>query len=301
MRMHDAQIDSDETLVEHLLRDQFPDWAGLPVRRLPSDGTDNAMYRLGDDLVARLPLIDWAVPQIEKERVWLPRIAPGLPLAIPEQVATGRPAHGYPWPWAVYRWIEGQNAHPDHFADAEQAAVDLAAFVQALRAVHLPEAPASPRAKPLAADDAAIRGAIEAVRDEFDARVLLEIWDAALAAPPWDGPRMLVHADLSDGNVLQRDGRLRAVIDFSAFGWGEPANDLDPAWGMFSGESRDAFRDALAPDDAAWARARGWAVKSVYGLVYYRNTNPGIVARCRRRLVALLEEFDTTRERAPSE
>jgi len=295
VRMHDAQVDSDETLVEHLLRDQYPEWASLPIRRLPSDGTDNAMYRLGDSLVARLPLIEWAVPQIEKERTWLPRIAPGLPLAIPEQLATGQPAHGYPWTWAVYRWIEGQNAHPDHLADAEQAAADLAAFVQALRALHFPEAPVSPRAQPLAADDSGIRRAIEAVRDEFDTRVLLEVWDAALAAPPWDGPPMLVHADLSDGNVLQRDGRLCAVIDFSAFGWGEPANDLDPAWGMFSGASRDAFRAALAPDDAAWARARGWAVKSVYGLVYYRTTNSGIVARCRRRLASLLEEIAAAR------
>jgi aminoglycoside phosphotransferase (APT) family kinase protein len=295
MRMHDAQVDSDEALVERLLRDQFPEWASLPIRRLPSDGTDNSMYRLGPNLVARLPLIDWAVAQIEKESTWLARIAPGLPLAIPEHLVTGQPGRGYPWPWAVYRWIDGQNAHPDHLANAEQAAVHLAAFVRALRALDFPEAPESPRAKSLAADDAAIRGAIEAVRDEFDTRVLLEIWDAALAAPPWDGAPLLVHADLSDGNVLQRDGQLCAVIDFSAFGWGEPANDLEPAWGMFAGASRNAFRDALAPDDATWARGRGWAVKSVYGLVYYRTTNPGIVARCRRRLASLLEEFDAAR------
>ncbi len=295
MQMHDAQVDSDEALVERLLRDQFPEWAVLPIRRLHSDGTDNAMYRLGNELVARLPLIDWAVPQIDKERTWLPRLAPWLPVAVPEQLATGEPAHGYPWPWAVYRWIDGENTHPDHLVDPARAAGDLAAFVQALRTVDLADAPASPRGRNLALDDAAIRGAIEEVRDEFDSSVLLEIWEAALAAPPWDGPPMLVHADLTDGNVLQRDGRLRAVIDFSAFGCGEPANDLDPAWGMFSGASRDAFRDALSPDDATWARARGWAVKSVYGLVYYRLTNPGIVERCRRRLASLVEEFERPR------
>ena len=295
VRMHDAQIDSDEELVARLLHDQFPEWAGLPIRRLPSDGTDNAMYRLGDELVARLPLIDWAVPQIEKERVWLPLLAPHLPMTIPEQLATGEPAHGYPWPWAVYRWIDGQNAHPDHLADPERAAVELAGFVHALRALRFDDPPVSPRAKNLAADDRGIRDAIDAVRDEFDARTLLEIWDAALAEPPWDGPPVLVHADLSDGNVLQRNGELCAVIDFSAFGFGEPANDLDPAWGMFSGAGRRAFRDALAPDDATWTRARGWAVKCVYGLVYYRDTNPGIVARCRRRLAALLEEYESDR------
>jgi aminoglycoside phosphotransferase (APT) family kinase protein len=291
--MHDAQVDSDERLVEHLLRDQFPEWAGLPVRRLPSDGTDNAMYRLGDDLVARLPLIDWAVPQIEKERAWLPRLAPHLPLTIPEQLAIGEPGHDYPWPWAVYRWIDGANAHPDDLADAAASARELAAFVQALRAVTLADPPVSQRAKTLGADASRIRDAIDAVRDEFDTQALHEIWDAALAATPWEGPPMLVHADLSDGNVLQRGGHLHAVIDFSCFGAGEPANDLDPAWGMFSGANRDAFRDALAPDDATWARGRGWAVRCVYGLVYYRHTNPGIVARCRRRLAALLEEYET--------
>ena len=293
MRMHDAQVDSDEELVERLLRDQFPQWAGLPIRRLPSDGTDNAMYRVGDELLARLPLIGWAVPQIEKERTWLPRIAPHVPLTIPEQLAAGQPAFGYPWPWGVYRWIDGRNAHLDDLADAEQAARDLAAFVRALRAVNLPGAPVSQRAKTLAADELNIRRAIAAVGDEFDEGVLIEIWEAALAAPPWDGPPMLVHADLSDGNVLQRNGRLHAVIDFSAFGRGEPANDLDPAWGMFSGASRAVFRDALAPDEATWARGRGWAVRSVYGIVYYRDTNPGIVARCRRRLGALLDEYTT--------
>src|SRR5690348_5509999 len=178
MRMHDAQVDSDEVLVERLLRDQLPEWARLPIRRLPSDGTDNAMYRLGNDLLARLPLIEWAVPQIEKERTWLPRIAPHVPLAVPEQLATGQPAFGYPWPWAVYRWIDGQNAHPDDLADAERAARELAAFVRALRAVNLPGAPESPRAATLAADEAKIRDAISAVAGEFDERLLLEIWEA---------------------------------------------------------------------------------------------------------------------------
>src|SRR5579862_4950992 len=196
MRMHDAQVDSDEVLVERLLRDQLPQWAGLPIRRHPSDGTDNAMYRLGNELVARLPLIEWAVPQIEKERTWLPRIAPHLPLAVPMHLATGEPAFGYPWPWSVYRWIDGENAHPDHLADAERAAVDLAGFVHALRALDFPKAPEAPRAKTLAADEANIRRAIEAVGDEFDSRLMFEIWDAALAAPKWDGPPVLVHADL---------------------------------------------------------------------------------------------------------
>jgi aminoglycoside phosphotransferase (APT) family kinase protein len=293
MRMHDDQVDSDEELVARLLADQFPDWADLPIRRLPSDGTDNAMYRLGDDFVARLPLIDWAVPQIAKEHTWLPRIAPKLPLAIPEILAVGESGHDFPWPWAVYRWIDGGNAHPDDLADPVQAARDVAAFVQSLRRIELPDAPESQRARTLTADGDKIRGAIEAVRGEFDADVLFAIWEEAITAPEWPGPHVLVHADLSDGNVMQLGGRINAVIDWSCFGRGEPANDLDPAWGMFDGAARETFRAVLAPDDATWARGRGWAVRCVYGLVYYRETNAGIVARCQRRLRALIDEYET--------
>jgi aminoglycoside phosphotransferase (APT) family kinase protein len=164
--------------------------------------------------------------------------------------------------------------------------------VRALRALDLPDVPTAPRAVALIADDEVTRASIHALRREFDAGALTAIWDAAINAPLWDGPPMCVHSDLHDGNVIARGGRLHAVIDFSAFGLGEPANDLDPAWGMFTGEARDAFRRILEPDDATWARARGWAVKSVYGILYYAHTNAGIVERCRRRVRAVLEETE---------
>ena len=288
--MHDDQVDSDESLVRQLLEDQFPEWAARPIRRVASDGTDNALYRLGDDLVVRLPLIHWAVGQVTKEHAWLPRIAPRLPLLVPEPLAMGEPALGYPWNWSVYRWIDAENAHPDRIDNPRQAACDLAEFVLALRALDPLGAPISQRSVALVEDDKRIRNSIHALRHELDADALTAIWDAAIATPPWDGPPVCVHADLTDGNILARDGRLHAVIDFSAFGLGEPANDLDPAWGMFSGEARAVFREMLEVDDAAWARARGWAVKSVYGILYYERTNPGIVERCRRRVGALLEE-----------
>jgi aminoglycoside phosphotransferase (APT) family kinase protein len=288
--MHgDDQVDSDEGLVRKLLADQFPRWAALPIRRLQSDGTDNALYRLGNDLVVRMPLIHWAVAQVEKEHTWLPKIAPFLPLAVPEPLVMGQPGHGYPWHWSVYRWIDGENAHPDRI-DARRAAIDLAEFLAALHALDPGGAPVSRRGVPLVTQDERTRWAIDAVGDEFDAGALTAVWDEAIAAPPSDGPPIWVHADLTDGNILARNGRLHAVIDFSLSGLGEAANDLDPAWGLFSGESRAVFRTALGVDDATWARGRGWAITSVLGIVYYRHTNPGIVARCRRRVAAVLTE-----------
>jgi len=286
--MHTEQVDSDADLVRRLLVGQYPQWADLPIARLPSSGTDNAIYRLGAELVVRLPLIHWAVGQVEKEHTWLPKLAPRLPLAVPEPLAMGEPAEGYPWHWSVYRWIDGESAHPDRIADLRQTADDLAGFVAALHAIDLADAPRSQRGVPLATKDTEIRGAIEAMAHEFDAEALTAAWDEAITCPQWDGPPVLVHGDLSDGNLLVRDGRLHAVIDFSCFGLGDPANDLDVAWDLFSGESRDAYRRALGVDDATWTRGRGWAITAVYGIPYYEHTNPGIVTRARRRVAAIL-------------
>ncbi|HTD49818.1 MAG TPA: aminoglycoside phosphotransferase family protein [Acidimicrobiia bacterium] len=290
MRMHPDQVDSDADLVRRLLVGQYPQWADLAIERVASSGTDNAIYRLGTELVVRLPLIHWAVGQVEKEHVWLPRLAPRLPLAVPEPVATGEPGEGYPWRWSVYRWIEGVDAHPDCVADLQETAIDLARFVTALHSVDVPDAPESPRAVKLVTKDAQIRGAIAAMRHQFDAAALTAAWEEAIAAPPWDGPSVLVHGDLSEGNLLLRDGRLHAVIDFSCFGLGEPANDLDIAWELFSGPNRDAYRAAVGADEATWSRGRGWAITAVFGIGYYEHTNPRIVARLRRRLAGVLAE-----------
>jgi aminoglycoside phosphotransferase (APT) family kinase protein len=288
--MHADQVDSDAALVRRLLAAQLPQWADLSIERVASSGTDNAMYRLGADLVVRVPLIHWAAGQVEKECAWLPKLAPDLPLAVPEPLAMGEPAEGYPWRWAVYRWIEGEIARPGCITDLRQAAIDLAEFIVALRALDPAGAPVSQRGVPLVTKDDEIRGAIHEMRHEFDAGAMTAVWEAAIAAPPWDGPAVWVHGDVKDANLLVRDGRLRAVIDFSCLGLGEPANDLDVAWDLFSGESRDAFRAALGVDDATWARGRGWALLAIYGIPYYEHTNPGLVARARRVLNAILDD-----------
>lgn len=291
MRMHDDQVDTDVEQLRRLLQTQQPQWAALPIERLPSPGTDNSIYRLGDDLVVRMPLIHWAVGQVDLEHTWLPRIAPNLPLRLHEPVALGEPGEGYPWRWSVYRWLNGERAHPSVLDDEIDTARDLAAFVRAFQSLDPTGMPRSGRGVPLAPMDDMIRGAIEQVRDETDADVLLAAWDDAIHAPKWSGPWLPVHGDLSDGNLLVRGGRLHAVIDFSCFGLSDPANDIDVAWDLFSPAGRDAYRAALDVDDATWARARGWAVRSVFGIPYYRDSNPGIVERARRRLANVIEEY----------
>jgi aminoglycoside phosphotransferase (APT) family kinase protein len=290
--MHgDTQTDSDETLVRALISDQFPRWSGLSISRVVSDGTSNAVYRLGRELVARLPLVESSERQVIKEHAWLPKIAPLLPLTVPEPVEIGQPGHGYPWRWSIHHWIEGENANVAGIADMRQAVDDMVRFVRALHAIDLPDPPHCRRNVALLSNDEKTRRGIAELRDEFDAEALIAIWEDGLAAPPWPGPPVWVHADLTDGNILMRDGRLTAVIDWSMLGLAEPANDLDLAWDLFDSRSRAVFRDALGIDEATWARARGWAVQSVIGVVYYRNTNPGIVARCRRRLHTIIDDY----------
>ena len=295
-KMHADEVDIDASLVRRLLAAQFPHWANLPIEPVRSAGTDNAIYRLGDDMAVRLPRIHWATQQAEKERQWLPRLAPHLPLAIPVPLAMGEPAEGYPWRWSVYRWLSGENAAGGRIADLRLAAVDMAQFIAALRRIDATGGPRpgtynSGRGVPLAERDAETRAAIASLGGLIDAGAVTAAWDAALRAPAWDGPLVWIHGDLQAGNLLVEQGRLSAVIDFGCLGAGDPACDLSIAWTLFSGASRDAFRAALAVDDAAWARGRGWALSvALIALPYYLETNPVIVAASRHAIEEVLAD-----------
>src|SRR5262245_46714548 len=159
--MHEGELSTDAGLVRALLEQQFPKWAGLPIERVPSSGTDNALYRLGDDMVVRLPRIEWATGGIGKDFRWLPVLAPLLPVAIPTPLARGRPAAGFPWEWGVYSWLPGAN--PALGAGGPALARDLARFVGALREIDTAGAPVSRRGKPLATQDERARQALSAV------------------------------------------------------------------------------------------------------------------------------------------
>ena len=298
-RMHADEVGTDASLVGRLLAAQFPRWAGLPVEPVRSAGTDNATYRLGDDMAVRLPRIPGAVGQVEKEHRWLPRLAPLLPLAVPAPLAKGTPGEGYPWSWSVYRWLEGEDAALGCIADPIQAARELARFLAALRRVDTAGGPPpgphnSLRGVPLAARDASTRAAISSLGDALDAGRATAAWEAALRAPAWRGPPVWVHGDLQPGNLLVVRGRLGAVIDFGCLGVGDPACDLMVAWNLLTAETREAFRAALRVDDATWARGRGWALSvGLIALPYYRNTNPTLAGISRRAIDEVLTDHRT--------
>ena len=296
-RMHDDEFDIDASLVRRLLASQFPHWAKLPIERIEPTGTDNAIYRLGDDMVVRLPRIARTVATLEKERAWLPKVAPHLPLAVPAPLAEGVPADGYPWVWSVYRWLEGRDATVEPIADLGRAASDLARFIAALQAIDPAGGPPAGehnffRGEPLAARDAAVRSSIDALRDEIDVDAVTAAWEAALRAPEWPRSPVWIHGDLDARNVLVQDGRLSAVIDWGSLGVGDPACDVMVAWKLLSADTRRAFRQALSIDDATWARGRGWALsQALNALSYYTlETNAVLVRESRRWLAEVLPD-----------
>jgi aminoglycoside phosphotransferase (APT) family kinase protein len=275
--MHADELDITTDLVARLVGAQFPQWAGLTVRRLASTGTVNVMFRLGDDKVVRLSRRPWDWDDTAKEHYWLPRLAPYLPIAIPTLVAEGQPSDEYPWKWSILRWLDGEKPVAGRLADPDRLAADLAEFVSAFRRIDLPDGPAAYRGGPLAALDTPTRTAIEQLHGMVDTDRVTAIWEAALQAPPWDGPPTWVHADLLPTNLLTVDGRLSGVIDFATAGVGDPACDLMVAWHVLPAGVRGAFRAAVGADDAAWARGRGRALSmSVIGFPYYKDTAPAI-------------------------
>lgn len=287
-KMHADEIHIDAALVRRLLTEQVPALASLPIARMPSTGTMNAIYRVGGELYARLPRVARAVADLERERRWLPWLAPQLPLPIPEPVAEGRPADDYPLTWGLYRWLEGETYSDEHVDDEAEAARELARFVVTLRRLDLEEAPRAGR-RPLLELDPGTRAAIAAARAVIDAPAALGAWEGALQTPAWDGTLRWIHTDLLRPNLLTRSGRLSAIIDFGAAGVGDPAADLTAAWSVFGPVGREAFLSIAGADDATWRRGRGYALHQAALIIpYYADTNPAFAALAQRTVEQVL-------------
>ncbi|GAA1675727.1 aminoglycoside phosphotransferase family protein [Nonomuraea maheshkhaliensis] len=279
-------------LVRKLVDTQFPQWAASPLELLDPAGSDHVIYRLGEQLSVRLPRHGGAIRQAQKEFEWLPRLAPHLPLAIPVPVGVGEPDFGYPWRWAVSRWLEGEVATVETLADSSTAAVQLAEFLTALQR-RGPEYAREPHpdltAQPLADRDHATRAAIAEVSDIFDPAAMTALWNEALNAPEWDRSPVWFHGDFHTGNLLTIDCRLSAVIDFGGLGIGDPACDLMIAFTLMSPTSRAAFRTTLGLDDATWTRGRGWALATgLNAYTTYAATNPRIATQTTRQITQAL-------------
>ncbi|MFJ8864378.1 aminoglycoside phosphotransferase family protein [Streptomyces sp. NPDC102473] len=285
----DGRAGIDAALVGRLVRAQFPQWAHLPVTPVAVDGWDNRTYRLGETMTVRLPTHESYVAAVGKENTWLPRLAPGLPVPVPRVLGQGEPGAGYPHPWSVRGWIEGETAAPERIGDLVRFAESVAEFILALQKCDTTGGPAAGahsfhRGAPLTHYDEETRRCIAALDGHVDTAHATAIWDEALAAQ-WTGEPVWFHGDIAEGNLLVSGGELSAVIDFGTSGIGDPACDLVMAWGLFTGDSRTAFRRVLGQDEGTWARARGWLTwKSLLVLADTIHSDP-VRAESHRRVL----------------
>ena len=273
--MPGAEVDIDVRLVRALIADQHPDLDGRDLVHVAS-GWDNAIFRLGEDLCARLPRRQLAASLIDNEQRWLPETAPRLPLPVPAPVRAGRPGRGFPWSWSVCPWFDGEVAAVRPPDDPLDAARRLGAFAAAMHSPAPVGAPANPyRAVPLATRSDSVRTRTEQLSDVVDVDAISGAWERLVGTPDWAGPAMWLHGDLHPANVLVHEGAVRAVIDFGDLTAGDPAVDLAIAWMMFEPGAREVFRDASGEVDGnMWDRARGWALALSLAYVASSADNP---------------------------
>lgn len=295
--LHAHEIAIDLALVRALVDRAVPDLADRPLRPLDASGSSNALFRLGDDLLVRLPRQPGGSETITKEARRLPYLAPALPVPVPEVVVVGEPGFGYPERWSVVRWIDGEvpRVPVERGVATDALARDLAGVVGALRELAVPaDALADPalrwyRGDSLLAMDEAVHGYVAGCRAiaglDLDLDACRRVWEKATALTDSgeDGAPRWLHGDLLAENLLVREGRLAAVLDFGALSVGDPTVDLVAGWELLDPPGREVFRSVLGVDEVTWLRGRAWALAiAVMTFPYYWHTMP---ERCHDRLV----------------
>jgi len=254
----------DLAVARQLVDTQFPEFSDLPLRGVEPGGWDNRTFRLGDELVVRIPSRAEYAAQPLKEHRWLPALAKRLPLPIPIPLVAGSPSETCPWHWTISRWLPGETATNLDRRALGALAQDLALFLRSFQAIDASNGPAAGAHSFFRGDHVSVyedeaRRAIAALSDRIDAKRALHVWEAG-ARTAWQKTPVWVHGDIAPGNLLVQNGRLCAVIDFGCLAVGDPSCDLAIAWTSFDQESRNIFRRELDPDDATWKRGRAWAL-----------------------------------------
>ncbi len=269
----------DIQLVHQLIASQFPKWADLFIKQIIPGGHDNRTFCLGDKMIVRLPSDAQYAMQVKKEQQWLPKIAPLLPLPIPAPIAMGTKDTCYPYEWSVYQWIEGEIVTYENITDLSKFALQLASFLNALQQINTINAPLPGahnffRGGDISIYDNETRNAITTLGNKIDSEHVIAVWDEAISTT-WDQQPVWIHGDMVADNLLCKNGKLSAVIDFGCMGIGDPACDLAIAWTFLAEKSRRLFCESLSMDSATWARGKGWALwKALITLTENLNTNP---------------------------
>ena len=262
--MTKKELEINEHLAARLISEQFPVWKGLSIQQILPGGWDNRCFRLGDDLIVRLPSAERYADKVAKEQRWLPKLSSHLTVKIPVPIAMGKPSDLYPWHWSVYQWIPGQTVADAGNIKKNALAKSLAVFLTELHKIETKGAPAAGkhtfyRGGDLSVYDKETKRAIKILKEKIPIEKASYIWNQAVATH-WQGEPVWVHGDVSIGNLLVENEKLSAVIDFGGLCVGDPACDLVMAWTYFDAESRRIFKEKLGLDSDTWSRARGWAL-----------------------------------------
>ncbi len=254
----------DVSKVHAMVTRQFPELADLEIRPVDVSGWDNRTFRLGDELLVRMPSAAHYVAQVEKEQRWLPILSRSISLSIPMPVAKGMPCGEFPHPWSIYKWLPGESLSSNPDVDQKALAKSLAEFLRELQAVPTTDAPLPGphcfyRGAHLSVYDAETQQAIAALAGIVDVDAVSTVWSKALRCPYFGEP-VWFHGDIAPGNLLVTDGLLSAVIDFGCCGVGDPACDLAFAWTDLDTDARACFLSEVGSDANMTSRAMGWAL-----------------------------------------
>jgi len=289
-------ININVELVQNLIKEQFPEWSNLEIKPVKNSGNDNRTFHLGENMSVRLQSAEGYVPQVEKEHKWLPVLSKHLSLPISIPLAKGKPNKNYPYPWSIYKWLEGETVAHENIVDLNQFAKDLGGFLVELQSIDASEGPFAGihnfyRGGDLAVYNEQSKNAIENNKEIFNEHLLKEIWDLSLDSK-WGADPVWLHGDVAPGNILVKDGKLYAIMDFGILGVGDPSCDAAMAWTFFDDNSRKVFKKTLNMDEETWNRARGWALwKALITYDGNKNSNRTIAEESSRIIKIIIDEY----------
>jgi aminoglycoside phosphotransferase (APT) family kinase protein len=283
MDMHANQLTVSRATVRALVDEQFPEWRKLPIRGIATHGTVNAIFRIGDELVARFPLEPGNVGAtqrwLESEMAAARELTGRTRFPTPEPVAQGEPGAGYPLPWSVQTWLPGVVATEEDPGESIAFAYDLAEFIDGVKAIDTRGRTfsGSGRGGDLRSHDAWMTTCFTHSEELLDVPRLRRMWAAMRKLPRGAGGDVMTHGDLIPGNVLVSNGRLAGILDVGGLGPADPALDLVAAWHLLEAGPRQVLRRDLGCDDLEWERGRAWAFQQAMGAVwYYVESNPAM-------------------------
>lgn len=298
--MHPDQLTVSPLTVGTLIAEQFPQWTDLPIQAVSGAGTVNAIFRVGEHVVARFPLepsADVAAVrhELELEAAAAEELSGRTPAATPTPLGIGEPGAGYPLPWSVFTWLPGHPATADSCSQSDSFTTELGDFILAVRAIETRGRTydGNGRGGDLGSYDEWIELCLANSEGLLDVARLRTIWNQIRTLPRGNTPDVMNHGDLIPPNVLTVDDHLTGVLDVSGFKAADPALDLVGAWHLLDAPRRELLRTHLGCDDEEWERGRGWAFQQAMGAVwYYVDSNPVMSTNCRRTLERIQADID---------